>query len=1643
MFAVRRVSALVILTTLAIFAVSLFAVSRAQTRDLSTLKNSSITENAAVPGSMPLGESLVYDYNVEDDSTPLKNTLAVPAHDTYIAPLNSEVVALLNGKPANLSRNSSSPATNHPPLAQSDSYTIHRERQMQPIENDSDPDVGDSISTDSIVAQPQHGTWNRYSTNGFNYWPDYGYVGSDSFTYKVCDNWGACSIGMVTLTIVNQPPVVGPDDYNVHGGFIVAPSHNDTDPEGDWLANPSILSPPGHGTFTVYNEHNFNYTANFGYVGPDSFTYRICDNLGACSNGTVNITVVNQPPVAVPDFYTVYGALQMGPGFNDTDPEGDWLANPSILTQPAHGTLSLINGQVSNYTTDPGYVGSDSFTYRICDNLGACSVGTVTLRMPGEGENDGTMSCNAFAGEPVNVTNGNMYVQQSDYQLPGVGHPIEITRTYNSNSQRLALFGRGWTTPYDESITAYGGNQARLNQPDGRAIYLNRPAGSSGVLTPVEGDFHGSLIENGGNGFTLTMKDGSVHQFNSAGKLLSLVDRYNNTTSLTYDSNGYLASIADSSARVLTLTTNVNGQVVSISDAIDTIANYTYGGGNQLLSVTYADNSAFQFAYDVNFRLTSVSDALGNVLEAHTYDWQGRALSSEKHGGVERYALNYVSDTQTDVTDALGHITKYTIDKSRGRNVVTRVEGLCSCGGGASQVQTWTYDSQLNVTAKTDALTHSETFTYDGNGNRLTQTDATGTVTFTYNEFGEVLTRTDQMNGVTTNTYDAQGGLLTTNDALDNTTTLTYDARGQLRTVTDGREKVTTFTWDTGGRLTERKDALNHTTTFAYDARARLTGVTDALSRTTTYEYDQAGRMKKVIYPDMNFVLFTYDLAGRRTKVRDPRGNETTFAYDSAYRLTSQTDALNQTSSSTYDLMSNLTSTTDALSRVTNYKYDDFNRLKKVIYPPATTGATRLEETVEYDAAGNVSKKTDTAARDTTFLYDAADRLTKTTDPALKATQFEYNARSQRTAVVDALNQRYTFAHDALGRTTETSRAGVSMSYSYDAVGNPTKRTDYNGAVTDYTYDDLNRLTTIAYPDATSATYGYDSLSHLTSATNQNGTVTLGYDQIGRASGTTDVWGQTLTYAYDANGNRTGLSVGGSSLATYQYNAVNRISKLTDSGGAQVIYGYDVTNQITSRLLPNGVATSYEYDGLSRLTTLRDVKGAAVIGDRQYEYNTANQITQLTDAQGAHGYGYDVVDRLTSGSSGETSGYYSYDEVGNRTASSLSNYSYGPFNRLGSVGSFDGAEGFSHDANGNRVSQGSALGSSTYTYDFENRLTRAQVTVLGASPHGQQTSVTTAVNYKYDALGRRIQRTTSAGANERYVYDGQDVIRDLNANGSVATDYLNGPGIDNKIRQTNAANGSLYYTGDHLGSTQALTDASGNVVEQIAYDSFGNGGSALTRYGYTGREHDPVTNLMYYRARFYDPQVGRFISEDPIGFGGLDVNLYGYVHNNPLHFNDPSGLRRCHPLLGAIMGGLLGAGTGAGAGGVLGAIAGGSVAAVGGTFVLPVFGTAVGAAGGTLVGAQAGAFVGSAIGAGVGIVAGIDWCNGDDACDTMPMPRPRPAPIPLVPPLGPNNPPRDPEKDEECYNRCQHLLGGSGDYGASYIKCYRQCKGTL
>ncbi len=296
---------------------------------------------------------------------------------------------------------------------------------------------------------------------------------------------------------------------------------------------------------------------------------------------------------------------------------------------------------------------------------------------------------------------------------------------------------------------------------------------------------------------------------------------------------------------------------------------------------------------------------------------------------------------------------------------------------------------------------------------------------------------------------------------------------------------------------------------------------------------------------------------------------------------------------------------------------------------------------------------------------------------------------------------------------------------------------------------------------------------------------------------------------------------------------------------------------------------------MSCLTRLKDVKTSATLFDRQYSYNSANQISQIVEPSFTRGFGYDNSNQLTSVTNGGAGESYTFDAVGNRAASHQSStYSYSPFNRLTATDTAN----YNFDANGNTTAKAEGSNFWRYTWDAENRLAEA-------STRKQK------VRYVYDALGRRVRRHIP-GTKEltKFTYDGDDVLLDDDIN-TGPTKYLNGPGIDNKLRLTTGSSVS-YFLADHLGSTNGLTNSSGLLTDLNSYDSFGNpsNSSFPTRYQFTGREYDSFSGLQYNRARFYGPNIGRFISEDPIGFNGGDVNLHGYVRNNPVNLVDAYGL---------------------------------------------------------------------------------------------------------------------------------------------------------
>jgi len=332
-------------------------------------------------------------------------------------------------------------------------------------------------------------------------------------------------------------------------------------------------------------------------------------------------------------------------------------------------------------------------------------------------------------------------------------------------------------------------------------------------------------------------------------------------------------------------------------------------------------------------------------------------------------------------------------------------------------------------------------------------------------------------------------------------------------------------------------------------------------------------------------------------------------------------------------------------------------------------------------------------------------------------------------------------------------------------------------------------------------------------------------------------------------------------------------------------------------------STRHEFDAVGNLTDLTHLTAVdAVFSDFHFDWSLASEMTARTEDGENTNYLHDASGQLTSADyATQTDEAYSYDANGNRQAAGLT---VGPNNQVLA----DSTYTYQYDAEGNLTRRTeTATGQYTqYTFDFRNRM----VAATGFSAGG---TVLQNVDFAYDVFDRRMTKTVDvdgagplAPVTTHTVYDGQHAWADLDAAGNTVAGYLFGPSIDEIVARWSPASGTAWYITDQVGSVRSLLNATGTVINSISYDSFGNmvsftdstgaavslldpQSSSLLRFTFTGREFDAELGFYYYRARYYDPQLGRFISQDPIAFAAGDTNLYRYVGNSPLTFVDPSG----------------------------------------------------------------------------------------------------------------------------------------------------------
>jgi RHS repeat-associated protein len=580
-----------------------------------------------------------------------------------------------------------------------------------------------------------------------------------------------------------------------------------------------------------------------------------------------------------------------------------------------------------------------------------------------------------------------------------------------------------------------------------------------------------------------------------------------------------------------------------------------------------------------------------------------------------------------------------------------------------------------------------------------------------------------------------------------------------------------------------------------------------------------------------------------------------------------------------------------------------------------TTVPTGNETQETFDSNGNMLTQTvgyGTAdAATTTDTYDSQNRILSLTDSLGDVTTWSYT--STQTVSTDPLGNTDTKTYNGQGElVSEVNGNDLLTTYAYDSSGDVTSEVEYDGPTTSSAVNDT-------------LTWTYNSDGTVATAGNDQGTYTYTYNAQGQVANVVTPTGVSETFGYDQNGNRDLVedSLGG--VQTSLYNSSNQLvsAVLTQDGATlREDYTYTQSGQIATETRYSDAAgtdlvatTTNTYDLYGDVTEIKTVNASSVvIDDFQYTY-TNGQLTSETDTQSAvgggspvtTGYGYDAQGELTgAGSTG-----YSYDVGGNPTESG-DTYNASYKNQITS----DSTWNYSYDNDGNitgklNITSGGPLSGWSWTYGYNNSNELTSTKEYNASSVLQLE-----VDYKYDVDGNLIETdNVTTGSVQKYVMDGWNpalsggtgntnfnvlaVLDVSGGNSTLASRYMDGDQVDQHLGRIDVSGGSGtgYWTlTDDLGSVRDViaNSSSATVKDAITYDAFGNmtqtGSSYLGLYSWTGRQVDAETGLQYNRARWYDSQTGRWISEDPSRFDAGDSNLYRYAMNQATEATDPSGL---------------------------------------------------------------------------------------------------------------------------------------------------------
>lgn len=1217
-------------------------------------------------------------------------------------------------------------------------------------------------------------------------------------------------------------------------------------------------------------------------------------------------TVIETGPGVAVEYDSSFGYDEAGNktkaairGWHETIVEYDSLNRPINVTVGGKQSASYAYDDAGNQTSETDLHGHQT-TYhfdalyrpvRIADPLGNESLrrydlaGRLTYERDGNGhETRYTSDC---AGRLTSTTDAVGHVEMRTYYHDGQLASVEEKSPGGVSYDRMEITG------YDAQERPSGLQESGLGFTLPRQTIVYDDAAHTVASTDRNGVTTLRNLDDLDRPFVTTVDPGGL----------------NLQTQFEYDNDGNLSAVIDALGR----------RTDSTYDCLDRLT-------ERYLPMGVTE----KFEYDGAGHQTAVVDRRG-VRQEMTYDEHGRslvntliradgsnlALSTRAYVDTPDSATNNVAVKVSDargklttieldpleriarLTDPLGYSSSTTYDAVNPVSSVDRNGNLTS----------WTYDAANRVLSRTDSdseTTYVGKIKYDDEALSATATDRNGVDTIVENDGlgrSTKVTRKARTGepSVAKMTYDGNGNLTVLTDPNRNILRATYDNANRIATETRGAgtpaAETTTLTYDAVGNLLEIKGArptgLPYDVIMSFDDLDRAVRIEDANGNVTSRAFDGLGNKLCESRPAAG-ALFGHGGASGAS-IDDLRSlvcsaaNSSSWTYDEQSGLVAVTDGLGTTYRFAYDDAHNLTSKTDPNNHTTTYGYDDRNFRVSEMAPGGQIW------TMTPDRNGNVRTVTNPNGQTVTNTWGLLDRVTRQTwsgnvsseSPAIRSIDYGYDGNGNLTTVSETKTsgiEQTSRIFDDYNRLRTETRSGATVSYGYDLKGNRTSVTDPGNVTTTYTYDALDRLSTVAIGQQVARYHYYP------------GSLFKGVDY------PTSPQLQERR-CYDAGGrlataivSKNGISVGPSGLDPNDCAPLGApIASLTtyiyDVNGNRVMQMEERTDPTTQQPKPAEI-TAYAFDGIDRLLGIQYPDG------RETAYNLDAVGNRIGERESTPGQA------ATPGLAATYEQLASYQLAHDVTAQFNEN---DWLTARTDAADPSRSTTFGYDGNGNQTSRTSAAGSRRLSWDARNTLTAVRDgsgRILG--------------NYDYDYRGLRVWRNTQSESID-YVLDDRSVLqeRDASKTGSPQIRrYHYGTNVlaVSESPGTAFVPGTSYVVSDGLGSASDFWTSSGTLSRARQFDAWGGyrnaaaPGSGEPKAGYTGHQYDPETGWVYARARYYDPTLGIFLSRDPFRAVISDVpslHRYAYANGNPLRYTDPTGLQSAETMAQQQMMGMM------------------------------------------------------------------------------------------------------------------------------------------